>query len=120
LVQGCQPGPPIEYIYFYLNKPGRDPGKKGSCLNVSQQGGVMTKRKMGDITLYNDTGEAIRATVYRKVIDASTFAGKDEELGIAEVIDENGQHINVYGEDEDMEFEYHSGEKLYIYPPGDK
>ena len=79
----------------------------------------MTKRKMGVITLYNDAGETVSATIYRKVIDISSFDGKNERLGRLEVIDANGKHINVSGEGDDMVFEYSSGEKLYIHPPED-
>lgn len=77
----------------------------------------MTKRKMGDIILYNDAGEVVHASVYRNVKDTSTFDGRSEHLGIPEVIAENGEHINVRGEGDDMQFETLSGTKLYMHPP---
>ena len=78
---------------------------------------TIAQKFMGKIDLYTKNGEHIRASVYRKIIDTSTAAGKSEELGLAEVIDDNGEHINVIIEGDDIEFQKITGEKLYQEPP---
>lgn len=71
------------------------------------------KRHCGKIILHSVSGEVIRASIYRKVINTSTAAGKSEELGLPEVIADNGEHINVTINGDEIEFEKLSGEKLY-------